>query len=215
MTTTARTPRPAAGRLGIAAILATLVAGAFVLGSGRAEATSARAANPSAVAVVDLGELLDGLEERVFLEGELNKEIDARQRELNEIVEQIKTMNSNIETLPDGDPRTIQQIRDLRLKEVEARAMQQFVSEQLSLEKGKMLAVLYTKIQRAVCDVLASDGWDIVLIDDSGLELPQMAQEQQMLQLILSRRVLCASDRVDITNDVKTRMNNNFNAARP
>jgi Skp family chaperone for outer membrane proteins len=132
-------------------------------------------------------------------------------------VGEITRMQEDIEMIPADDTSgtRMQKIRDLRIKEVEARALSQFVQEQLSLEKGQMLATLYNKIQTSVCDILARDGWDIILIDDSGLDLPQMAQEAQMLQLILQRRVLCAADRVDITEDVKTLMNNNFNAPRP
>ncbi len=36
-----------------------------------------------------------------------------------------------------------------------------------------------------------------------------------MLQLILNRRVLASDDRVDITADVQTLMNNEFGNARP
>lgn len=212
---TTRSVRPA--HAGLAALICALVAGAFALGSGRAEATAVRAASPSAVAVVDLPKLLDGLEERKFLEAELNAEIDSRQQELDTIVGEITRMQRDIELIPEDDTSgtRMQKIRDLRIKEVEARALRQFVQEQLSLEKGQMLATLYNKIQNSVCDILARDGWDVILIDDSGLDLPQMAQEAQMLQLILQRRVLCAADRVDITEDVKTLMNNNFNAPRP
>ena len=214
MTTTSIT-RSIPAPVGLAALLCAIIGAAFVAGSGSANATAARAANPSAVAVVDLGELLEGLAERSFLEAELNQEIDQRQQELNTIVKEIERMQEDIKTLPEGDSRTIQKVRDFRIKEVQARALSQFVQEQLSLEKGKMLATIYNKIQTAVCDVSNRDGWDIVLIDDSGPSLPELANEQQMNQLILARRILCASDAVDVTADVKTLMNNQFNAARP
>lgn len=213
--TTTSTKRSLPAPLGLAALLCAIIGAAFVAGSGTASATAARAANPSAVAVVDLGVLLEGLDERTYLETELNKEIEQRQQELDTIVKEIERMQEDIKTLPQGDSRTIQKIRDFRIKEVQARALSQFVQEQLSLEKGKMLATIYNKIQTAVCDVSARDGWDLVLIDDSGPSLPELANEQQMNQLILARRILCAADRVDVTADVKTLMNNQFNAARP
>jgi Skp family chaperone for outer membrane proteins len=213
--TTNSTNRTLTAPVGLAVLFCAVIGAAFVIGSGTANATAARAASPSAVAVVDLGELLEGLDERGYLENELNKEIDQRQQELNDIVKEIERMQEDIKTLPEGDSRTIQKIRDFRIKEVQARALSQFVQEQLSLEKGKMLATIYNKIQTAVCDVTNRDGWDLVLIDDSGPNLPELANEQQMNQLILARRILCASSRVDITSDVKTLMNNQFNAARP
>ncbi len=204
-------------RAGFALFACILAGGAYIAGSNTADATAIRAASPSAVAVVDLAQLLEGLEERTYLESELNSEIESRQKELDTIVGEIQRMQEDIEMIPADykSGRRIQKIRDLRIKEVEARALRQFVQEQLSLEKGQMLATLYNKIQKAAAEIVTRDGWDIILIDDSGLDLPQMAQEQQMMQLVLSRRVLGHSGRVDVTQDVRTLMNNQFNAARP
>lgn len=201
--------------VGLLALLIAAVGVGTVFGTGVADASAVRSANASAVAVIDLAKLLDGLDERGFMEQELNTQIEKRQGELDQIVGEIKRMTEEIELLTETDPSRIEKIRDLRIKEVQAQALSQFVKEQLSLEKGKMLADLYQKVQVAVCDIAARDGWDVVLIDDSELDLPAMANEQQMLQLILSRRVLCAGDNVDVTDDVKTLMNNQFNAARP
>lgn len=211
--TTLTAPRSHYARLGLL-ICALLVAGVF-LHADRAVASGVTSAGASSVAVVDLAKLLDGLDERVHLEQSLNKEIEIRQNELNTVLKQIERMTEDIKMLSENDPNRLSRIRDLRLKEVEARALRQFVQEQLSLEKGRMLAQLFNKVQRAVSDIAARDGWDLVMIDDSALDLPEMATEQQMLQMILSRRVLSATKRVEITDDVRTLMNNQFNAARP
>jgi len=203
------------GKAGLAVLLCALIGTALITSTQTASATAVQSANPSAVAVVNLGVLLAGLDERKFLEADLNKEIELRQAELNGIVDEIKRMQEDIKVLPEGDSKTIQMIRDFSIKKVQAEALGQFVQEQLSYEKGKMLATIYKKIQSAVCDIVTRDGWDIVMIDDSGPDLPELATEQQMNQLILSRRILCSASGVDITEHVKTLMNNQFNAARP
>lgn len=202
-------------RSGLLALVLALLVGVFAWSPGRADASAARLANPSSVAVVDLARLLEGLSEREFLEAELNKEIAARQSELDTLLGEITRLSEDIKLMTETDPSRIARIRDLRLKEVQARALREFVQQQLSVEKGKMLATLFNKVEVAVCDIAARDGWDIILIDDSDLELPEIATEQQMLQMILSRRVLCAADRVDVTDEARTLMNNQFNAARP
>lgn len=186
-----------------------------LLGADRADASAVRLAGSTSVAVVDLAKLLEGLSERTALEETLNAEIAKRQGELDKVTGEITRMAEDIKLLAEKDPKRIERIRDLRIKEVEARALRQFVQEQLSLEKGRMLATLYNKVRRAVLDISTRDGWDLVLIDDAGLDLPEMATEQQMLQLVLARRVLVAGSRIDITNEVRTLMNNQFNAARP
>mgnify|MGYP001795364455 CR=1 FL=1 len=204
-----------AARLGLCALIAAVVCVAFVSGSNTSTASAVKAASPSAVAVVDLAELLEGLNERTYLEEKLNSEIADRQTELDSINAEIEKMADQIGTLKEGDDQTMQKIRDMRIKQVEARALGQFVQEQLSLEKGQMLATIYNKVQTAAGKILARDGWDVILIDDSGLALPEMAQEGQMLQLILNRRVLASDAEVDITADVQTLMNNEFANARP
>ncbi|HHN78814.1 MAG TPA: OmpH family outer membrane protein [Phycisphaerales bacterium] len=203
------------GRAGVVALVIAAIGLGMTLGPGSADASAVRSAGATAVAAVDLAKLLDGLDERAALEADLNKQIERRQAELDQIADEIKKMNDDIAVLKEDDPGRIEKIRDLRIKEVQAKAMRQFIQEQLSVEKGRMLADLYKKIQSAVCDIAARDGWDLILIDDSGLDLPEMATEQQMLQLILSRRVLCAGGSVDVTDEVKTLMNNRFNTAKP
>lgn len=202
--------------LGLAAVVVA-VAAVGVL-SPRAGASREMLASKTSVAVVDLARLLEGLDERQSLEANLNSEIDARQAELDKLTGEIQRMTEDLKMLGEGEANQavrLDRIRSVRLKEVEARALRQFVTEQLSLEKGQMLAVIYNKIQQAVGDVANRDGWDLVLIDDSKAALPGMAAEQQMNQLILSKRVLFAAPGVDITEDVKTLMNNQFNAGRP
>jgi len=202
-------------RAGLVALVLAVLGLGVAFQTTSADASAVRLANPSSVAVVDLAVLLDGLDERGFLEDQLNQEIAARQAELDRLVGEIERMREDINLLPEEDASRISRIRDLRLKEVEARALREFVQQQLSVEKGRMLATLYNKVRTAVCEIAARDGWDLILIDDSDLELPQTASEQQMLQLILNRRVLCADDRISITDEVRTLMNNQFNAARP
>ncbi|MEM7623174.1 MAG: hypothetical protein AAF235_08205, partial [Planctomycetota bacterium] len=60
--------------------------------------------------------------------------------------------------------------------------------------------------------VARSEGYDIVYIDDSGVELPTQPTEQQALQIILSRRVLFASNAIDITDELQRLMNNRYRA---
>jgi Skp family chaperone for outer membrane proteins len=205
---------PRTAHIGLLALLIALLAGGLFVDARQADASAVQQAGPSAVAVVDLTRLLDGLDERAALEQELNQEIEQRQAELDRVTGAIERMGQDIQTLAEDDPNRTQRIRELRMKEIEARALRNFIQEELSLEKGRMLGNLFNKIQNSVADIAARDGWDLVLIDDSSLELPSQVNEQQMLQLVLSRRVLAAGERVDITDDVRTLMNNRFNAAQ-
>ena len=110
---------------GVLAVAVALLAAALAFNPGRADASAARMANPSSVAVVDLAKLLDGMDEREALEADLNKEISARQGELDALLGEITRMTEDIKMLAETDPTRISRIRDLRLKEVQARALKE------------------------------------------------------------------------------------------
>lgn len=208
-----------ARRVGLSLAGVALLAAVALLATSLANDADASAARlapgPTRVASVNLSQLLEGLDERTQLERQLDEVITRRQNQLDEIVGELRLKSEDIELLPDDSPQRRELAREIRELEITARARREFLQNEISTEKGGTLVTLFRKIQDASETIAGRDGWDIVLIDDSGLPLPPGANEQQALGLILQRRVLHASANVDITNDVQTYMNNQYNSARP
>lgn len=205
-------PSPTVRTLLGVALGVALSAGLLIAARPATATATAQSASASAVAVVDLNALLEGLDERKFLEDQLNTAISRRQAQLDEILTQLNKKNEDKELQAAGTPERRETLREIRELEIAARARREFLQQEISLEKGDMLLDLFGKVRSAADEIAQRDGWDVVLIDDGTLPLPERGTEQQALALILSRRILHKSDRVDITDEVRIVMNNRFNA---
>lgn len=199
----------------VALAMALAVAAVSIAYTHQARAVNV-AAQPSTIAVVRLGELLEGLEERVALEKRLDGIIEQRQAQLNDIANKIKQGTEDLQNVyTPGTPEFREKASEVLELEASARVRRETLQARISVEKGTMLVDLYAKIEATATQIAERRGFDAVIIDDSTLELPPQPNEQAALQLILGRRMLYATDRIDITDELRTQMNNNFNAGTP
>ena len=86
---------------------------------------------------------------------------------------------------------------------------------QVDIEKSIMLRDLYKQIKEAVAELANVEGYDLILVDDSGGELgidpnSQQSREAQILRQITRRRALYSADTIDITDEIIVRMNNAY-----
>lgn len=199
----------------VAGLVVALVA-MSVAYTRQAQAVNVQAAQPSTIAVVRLADLLEGLDERTVLEKRLDAMIAKRQTELTELADKIKGENADLnDVYKRGTPEYREKASEILELEATARVRRETLQTRISIEKGTMLVDLFDKINTAAEQLAKRQGFDAIFIDDSTLELPAQPTEQSALQLILNRRVLFASDKVDITAELRTLMNNNFNAGTP
>jgi Skp family chaperone for outer membrane proteins len=191
----------------LATALALLATAALAFSTGR------RAAPPTPVAVIDVQTLLDGLEQRPALERELQAFIDTRQAQLNEVVEAVRAAQDEVELAREDSPQRRDALRRLREAQNVARFRREAFDREILIERGTIWSTLFKQIDDAVDEVAARDGWQLVIHNDSSLELPvQGRPEPEVIEFILRRKVLYAESAVDITDEVRTVMNNRFNA---
>lgn len=196
----------------VAVALASVFAGGAWLTSARATGASAAVAPASSVAVVRLVDLLEGLDERATLEARLDEVINERNGQLEELNQSIKAIEEDLGILRQGTPAHQDKARQLLELRAQAETRLKVLQQIISLEKGRMLTELFRKIQAAGQEIATRQGYDLVLIDDSEAPTPEGLNERQALELIGSRRLLHASSGVDITSQVRTFMNNAFQA---
>jgi len=205
---TARAPR--------SLLTAALVLGAAMIGAAfatGARATSTRPpAQPTAVAVVDVVDVLDGLNEKKVLEKRLQQSVADHQASLDKVVDQIKTAQEDLKTYKEGTPAYREKVRELLELNAVAEARKNILQRIVAFDKGDMLHDIYGKITVAVQKIAERSGYDIVLLDDSDFPLPSEAADSDMERAILTRSVLYRTDAVDITDQIITLMNNEFNA---
>ena len=194
-------------------LLVGLGFGLWRVGELTADARNAAmmAAQPTAVAVVDINAVLRSLDETGQREAELRQAIEDINTTLAEKQKVIEEGEADLSVLQPGTPAYNQKRQDM-LRLVLDYRVEQEVSKQLIDEKrAEMHRDMFNEIVDAASRLAEREGYDLVLSDDSGVDVPQAGlNESQMQKLIVSRRVIYASDSADITDEVVRMMNLEF-----
>ena len=193
-------------------ILLAVVAGYEVF-AGRAAAPG-----PAVVAVVRIGPLFDGLKQRAEaaagvdqLLGEIETEVQARK----ESIEALREEHSN--TVDAADRETLAD--EIALETLKNDFWLQTAKREHELDKAVRLQDLYKKVFDAIQTLALTEGYDLVIVDDSAAELTferssRVLPQAQVLQQLAMRKLLFVNPSLDITEDLIMRMNNEFNAAQ-
>lgn len=193
---------------GAAALAFAALAAAFSAG---ATATTMRPpAQPTAVATVDLVAVLEGLSEKTVLEQRLEQSLADRQKQLDTVVEQIRTAQADLETLKAGTAGHREKVRQILELRAVADARRNALQQIISIEKGEMLQGIYAKITAAIAKLSERQGLDLVLLDDSAFPLPANASDRDIERAILTRSIIHRHNALDITQQVVQLMNNEF-----
>ena len=202
------------------------VAGLALALVGAGVAGGARLARPTAVAVVDVNQVLSNLDQQKARSDEiqamrrsLQQEGDALVAEFQAMVQAAREREAGL-TEADLDEATRSSLlagrEALRRKELEIEAFRQRSERRLDWERSYALEDLVRAINDEIGRVAEAGGYDIVLSDDSGLKIAadrrQANAEGQIASHVRQRRVLFAVRGVDITQDVINRMNNAWKA---
>ncbi len=181
-------------------------------------AERAAAPGPTVVAVVRIEPLFDGLKQRAEaaagvdrLLGEIETEAQARQ----ETIKALKEEHSN--TVDATERETLAD--KIAMETLKNDSWLQTAKREHEIDKAVRLQDLYKKIFDAIQTLAMTEGYDLVIVDDSGAALPfdgssRIVPQVQVLQQLTRRKVLFVNPTLDITEDLIMRMNNEFNAAQ-
>lgn len=177
-----------------------------------------RALAPAApvIAVVRIDGLFDALQQRadarielLHLEEDTNDENKRRTEEVAQLQAELENVVAAARRKELADQITI--------KTLQLRFWQQAASMELEVEKAILLQNLYKSMRAAIAALSAAEGYDMVFIDDASDDLPfdresQASPQVQVLQQIATRKLLYRNPALDITQDLATRMNNQYRA---
>ena len=98
----------------------------------------------------------------------------------------------------------------LRKKTIELGVELKYRQSQLQIEQALQLEKLYRKMVNMIERLAKQSGYDLVLFKD---KLPRVegANAQQLIGMMNMRKVLYASEQLDLTKQVTQRLNNEFN----
>lgn len=191
--------------------LAAGLAGVFAgerRASGAAEGVATTRASATAVAIVDLERVMNGLAEKKKREEDMRALIAQRQATLDDLKKQLDGLTKQMELIPKDDRL---KLREIKQKQIEiaatAEARKQALQTLIALETGEILREIYMKINGSITRVAEKDGWDLVLLDNRSIEIPDALTDREINFIIQSRTVLHAANSVDISDDIITMMN--------
>jgi Skp family chaperone for outer membrane proteins len=189
--------------IGLIALAITLIG---VVGAG---AQGLAAARPTKVAVVDVLKVFNSLQEKANVEADirqrgerLRNEEEARRKELNDLQNDLQML------APDTQAYT-QKTEQIKSKLIELRVWSTINSDNLQAESSIQLANLYRKMLDTIGRVAKENQYDMVLYKEQQADF-QNAKAETINQLIQIRKLLWSSDDLDLTDQVVTRMNNEY-----
>ena len=178
-----------------------------------AQGTTAR---PSAVvAVVNLQVLMEGLTEL----NDLNKELDPTRSmyrgQLDELETRIKALDLELKENITADQVMLRAEKRLQLNELAnvRKFREESFLELMDARNGEILRKVYVKILPSISSYAKREGIDLVLLDDRGIPVPDGSRASQINNIILSKRILHADEKIDITQSLITSINNEYGAA--
>jgi Skp family chaperone for outer membrane proteins len=191
------------------------VAGLLLGGFTVHEATAVRPLlrRPSVIVTVDLERVLEGLNKRADDDAELQKLAMSYQAEDIAKKEEIANMEDSMADLID-QRQLLDKEEEIALATLRRQAWLNFIGEKLDVEESLMLQDLFREIQKAAEEMSKTEGFDVVLLDDSSLQLAVIERDVrrviQIKEQLRARNLLFASQITDISDDLITRMNNAY-----
>jgi Skp family chaperone for outer membrane proteins len=169
-------------------------------------------AAPGRTAIVDVVRLVNELES--FKAGQ--REINELEQELNnritEAQQRVEDAQSALEIAAEGSQdRLVEEAIDAGIN---LRAEVANRSLRIRLKSNEILRSTWNRVQDGIAEYAERNGYDVVMSDDSMLDpgIPLDADPEAYKSYMTDRRILHASDNADITDELITRMNNDYEA---
>ncbi|MEO0477415.1 MAG: OmpH family outer membrane protein [Planctomycetota bacterium] len=186
----------------------TLGAGSLLLPGQRTEAQAPAKAAPTAVAVVNVAELIAKSAENVAFQAEVQKRQVKLQAEQKKKQDAINVLRTNLDLAGNAAERQKME-RDITKALFEFQAWQQIEQQNLLREQRLFLIELYGKIDAAVSAVAQREGYDLVLFDTPTPDFNNLTPEQ-LIQVIGNRRIVYRADKVNLTPTVLAKLDRDY-----
>ena len=180
--------------LGIALALAVGVGPAYAL-------LSMAPTRPAVIGFVDLQKVFNDSDKRAEAQAELEalgQQLDDWEEELRQ---EIKTRQADLEFLVPGKPKHKEAEKTLVTAAANLRAWIEFKAAKLDAKTAQRRTQVYDEIVLAATDFAEQHNIDFILTDDSIVEL-RPGPDVQVVQQMSLRRIVYANPEFDITNEL-------------
>ena len=188
---------------GIGTLAVGLIAAAVAYGA------NAMQAEPVSAAVVNVQKVFSNLKEREQIQAEMRQRAQDLQDQEKQRRKKIQQMKSDLDIMEPGSQAYKEQQSKLEQAVIDLQAWQQFKQQKVKRSRGVQLENLYRKTLRAIEDVANEKGYDVVLYKEGAPDF-NFQNQRQLSTMIQVRKVLWSKDKLDITQQIIQRMNNEF-----
>jgi Skp family chaperone for outer membrane proteins len=164
---------------------------------------------PAVLVTVDLERVFNNLDEREAADVELQRLAEQLQSQGNRRAEEIDGIREDLEIYTPGSDEHQEMLTKLAMTSHDYRAFVEFSRMRIDASKAVTMRRIYSSIKAAVEREAQAKGYDVVFVNDSLAPLPT-ADEVETSRQISARRMLYSNPQLDITQDIITRMNNEF-----
>ena len=178
-----------------------------------ATANYALQAKPSAVAVIDVQKVFNDCKEKKEIDAKITSAAEQHTTKTQERDRKISQLQSDLELLDPGSPAWAQKVADIDRKVIEKEVETNYVKLKLGRDQIVSYEGLYRNLRSACAEVGRTNGYDIILAKEPS-ELLRSKSLQQIVNQIGLRKVMWATEEMDITNQVIQHMNNLIDAGQ-
>lgn len=196
-------------RWALIAALAAVAVGLFTATTPVANALqSGFGPSPAKVATVDLGRLLDNLEEKQVAESTLAQFAQDLKVTVDRLKEEADSARADMDAASEATREDLR--REALRREARYRVEVQVTNALIEQRISQIQVQFFNTLISEVSTYAERNGYDLVITDDRGLTLPPQLGGPELENAILSRRVVYARDATDITASIATELNNRY-----
>lgn len=173
-----------------------------------------RPAQPSApthVATIDLERVFNALAQKKAADDEIQRLQSTMTSELKQQADRIRRMEADLSDHLPGSAKYRELEGKLLMAVGEYQAQQEFSNAKFSVERGRQTNRVYQSIRVAACTLAEQHRIDLILVDDSVVEMTE-GDVDSITRQISARRVVYANPTLDITEELISHMNKEFQA---
>lgn len=171
------------------------------------------APKPTATAVVDVSALLEGLDAKLQVEADLQARLDTGNADLKAREEQIRQLQADLKLMTPSTDAYEAKREEFDYMVVELQTAQSYQKQKINREYSRQFGQLYRSILAAIERVATTNGFDVVLFKEQQEVDFGSVPREQLAAFISGRKVLYSAGSLDITDQVRTLMNNEFRSA--
>ena len=171
----------------------------------RLEAQDQANAKPTAVAVVNVAELISKCDKNKDFQAKVQKRDEAFVQERQKRQQAITDLRNDLDLVGTDEERQ-KKIREITKLSYEYQAWENIERQNLLRDQRMFLIELYGEIDAAVSAIAQREGYDLVIFDTPIPDFDTISPEQ-LIQVIGNRRVVYRKEDVSITKDVLEKLN--------